>query len=231
MGKIFIGECDRKEILKNCENIYLVGNDIDGIETKEKISFSDTIMYKYYYKWLTEISKDVTIILNGILRRRKRNSLEYNCIRQYCQQAGEVIIFEDFPIIDRKEDFMILYDMVSDVFREDYENVEIFEDVYFNVNLDIKRHDVELDLKCVKEYEELKEKTISQVKKDADIIPRRLLKFSEKCKAKFGKFDRMDILKPHMNVAVSQLKVDKYYWGELKKKESEIFEIREKVRT
>lgn len=82
-----------------------------------------------------------------------------------------------------------------------------------NVEFDIKKTDITLPDECVEQYEKEKENVISQVNKDPDIIPRRLLKFSEKQKPKG--YDRLDQIKPKMNVAVSQLKVDRYYYNEL----------------
>lgn len=230
MGKIFIGQYSKADKIDLSKKIYLIGDDIDGIKS-ERISFADSIMYKYFYKFLAEINQDSAVVLNNILKRKNRSALEYNCIRQYCQQAGEVIVFQDYPIIDSREDFMILYDMIqkNPFWREDYENIDSFENTECNATLEIIRHDIVLDDKIVKQYEELKEKTISEVKKDPDIIPRRLLKFSEKCKAKFGSFDDMTKLKPVMNVGVSQLKVDEYYYQELKRKEVEFNAFREKI--
>ena len=230
MGKIFIGQYSKTDKIDAAKKIYLIGDSIDGIRA-ERISFNDSIMYKYFYKFLAEINPESIVVLNGILKRKNRSALEYNCIRQYCQQAGEVIVFQDYPIIDSREDFMILYDMIqkNPFWREDYENIERFENVECNASLEIIRHDILLSEKIVEQYEALKEKTILEVKRDPDIIPRRLLKFSEKCKAKFGVFDDMTKLKPVMNVGVSQLKVVAYYYQELKKKEVEFHAVREKI--
>lgn len=231
MGKIFIGDYDKKDILRDYENIYIVGDEIKGINPIEKISFKESIMYKYYYKWLSELNKNSVLVLNNILKKQQRNCLEYNCIRYYCKQAGEVLVFNDFPIIENAEDFMILYDMIQKepFWKEKYENIDIFLNVYFNVEISVKKTDIELTEKEVKKYEDLKEKTISEVKKDPDIIPRRLLKFSEKCNSKFGQFDKLTELKQNMNVSVNQLKVDQYFYKELLRKVGDINAIREKI--
>ena len=230
MGKIFIGQYNKFDKIDSSKKIYLIGDDIDGIKS-ERISFNDSIMYKYFYKFLAEINRDSVVVLNNILKRKNRSALEYNCIRQYCQQAGEIIVFQDYPIIDSRKDFMILYDMIqkNPFWREDYENIDSFENVECNATLEIIRHDILLNEKMVDQYEALKEKTILEVKKDPDIIPRRLLKFSERCKTKFGIFDDMTKLKTVMNVGVSQLKVDEYFYQELKKKEVEFYAVREKI--
>ena len=101
MGKIFIGQYNKVDKIDLSKKIYLIGDDIDGIKS-ERISFADSIMYKYFYKFLAEINQDSIVVLNNILKRKNRSALEYNCIRQYCQQAGEVIAFQDYPIIDSR---------------------------------------------------------------------------------------------------------------------------------
>ena len=72
-----------------------------------------------------------------------------------------------------------------------------------------------------------KENIIKQVKKDPDIIPRRLLKFSESQKPKG--YDRLDKIKPQMRVVVSQLKVDKYYYNELLKFRKELENVIQRI--
>ena len=51
MGKIFIGENDKKKIINDyssnhkIEKVYIIGEDLDiGFDEKECIKFSDTIM-------------------------------------------------------------------------------------------------------------------------------------------------------------------------------------------
>lgn len=230
MGEIYIGDYDKASLIDKTKKIYIVGDKIDGIEA-ETISFKESIMYKYYFRWLSEINDDCALILNNILKKQQRNALEYNCIRYYARQAGTVTVFNDFPLIDSKNDFMILYDMIQpDPFwKREYDDIERFENVHFNLQIAIHKTDVMLPEKCVSEYEKLKSDCIESVKRDADIIPRRLLRFSEKHKSKYGVFDSLADLKQEMNVAVSQLKVDKYFYSELERKVGEINGIGEKL--
>ena len=51
MGKIFIGQYSKADKIDLSKKIYLIGDSIDGIES-ERISFGDSIMYKYFYKFL-----------------------------------------------------------------------------------------------------------------------------------------------------------------------------------
>ena len=223
MGKIFVGKNDKKKIIDayicnhKIEKVYVIGEDLDvDFDEKEHIKFSDTIMYKYFYRLLQEINSNSLIILNECLRKKNRYDLTYNCIRRYCLQTPHILIFNYFPIITQEQDFMILYDMIQNnpFLKEPYKYVTHFENVIVgDVEFDVKKTDITLPDDCVKEYEEAKENVIKQVKKDPDIIPRRLLKFSESRKPKG--YDRLDKIKPQMRVVVSQLKVDKYYYGEL----------------
>lgn len=230
MHKIFIGNYNKIDIIKstNAKKIYVVGDCIPNIDA-ETITFKESIMYKYYFRWLSELNKDCVLVLNNILRKVQRTCLEYNCIRYYAKQAGSVIVFSDFPLIQSKDDFMILYDMIQpDPFwKRHYEEVNIFENVSMNCIVNVNKTDVILSEKIVQGYEEAKEAAINAVKKDADIIPRRLLKYAEK--AKKGNFDKLTDLKSEMNVCVSQLKVDLYFYNELLRKVDEINGIYKKL--
>lgn len=230
MDKIFIGDYDKKKYIDNQKKIYIVGDEIEGVQA-ERIAFKDSIMYRYYFKWLSELNADCTLVLNNILKKKQRTSLEYNCIRHYCKQAGNVIVFSDFPLIDSKDDFMILYDMIQPepFLKIGYNDVPEFDNVCMNLNIQLKKTDIVLTEIEEKDYEKLKNQTIADVKKDPDIIPRRLLKFAEKCKSKYGRFDSLNELKTEMNVAVSQLKVDQYFYAELQRKVAEIDDIRNKL--
>lgn len=230
MGKIFIGNYPKADNIDKSKKLYVVGGVIDGIEA-ETITFKESIMYKFYFRWLSEINENSVLILNNILKKQQRTCLEYNCIRYYCKQAGEVVVFNDFPLIQSKDDFMILYDMIQpDPFwKRKYEEVEVFENVSMNSSITVNATTISHDNKIIAGYEALKEKAISEVKKDPDIIPRRLLKYAEKYNKKYGQFDSLTDLKPIMNVAVSQLKVDQYFYKELLRKVDEINGIRQKI--
>lgn len=222
---IYIGEHDKVKIindyLKNHEidKVYIIGDDIElGIENKECIKFSDTIMYKFYYRLLQEINKKSLIVLNECLRKQNRYDLTYNCIKKYLLQTTHRLVFNYFPVIKEEQDFMILYDMIQNnpFLRENYKYITKFENVIVNnVVFEITKTDVTLSDDVLKQYEVEKEKIIGQVKKDPDIIPRHLLRFSEKSKPKG--YDNLTKIKPKMNIIVSQLKVDQYYYNELLK--------------
>lgn len=237
-GEIHIGSCDKNEIIqdyiaeKNINKIILIGENMD-IDTDVSVvhcPFADTIKYSWYYKLLGDIVPTVLIILNECLKKANRYDLTYNCIRKYCIQTPHRLIFNYYPIIREKEDFMILYDMISPNphWKEAYRYITRFEEVYlhdYHYNLDVDN--IELDI-SQEEYEQKKEEIISQVKKDADIIPRRLYKWVNEHKPKG--YDKMDKIKPDMKVCVSQLKVDTYYLGTLESFRKELNDVTDDLR-
>ena len=88
MGKIYIGEHDKTAIVNKyiadnaVEKVYIIGDDLDvDFENKEHIKFSDTIMYKYFYRLLQEINGKSLIVLNECLKKQNRYDLTYNCIK------------------------------------------------------------------------------------------------------------------------------------------------------
>lgn len=241
MGKIYIGEQNKKQIVEdyllenNIQKIYVIGEPLDfelPIEN-EFIKFSECVLYKYFYHLLQEINKNSLVILNECLRKINRYDLTYNCIRRYVIQTDHRLIFNYFPIINNQEDFMILYDMTQNnpFLKESYKYVTKFTNIIIGkVNFNVNKREIVIDEEYVKEYEKEKESIIKQVKKDADIIPRRLLKYSESINKKYvGKFDSMKKIKKEMNVVVNQLKVDKYYYGQLMNFKEELNNVLERI--
>lgn len=84
-----------------------VGCDIEHIE------YADIEMYKYFYRLLEEINGDSLVIINECMRTQNRSELIYNCAHHYLNQTPHRIIFEYFPIIDTRDDFMILLDFLN----------------------------------------------------------------------------------------------------------------------
>lgn len=237
MGEIFIGSHDREGIINeyirnnDIEKVFVIGEDLNvEFENKEHIKFPDTIMYVYFYRLMQEINKRSLIVLNECLRKKNRYDLTYNCIRRYCLQTSNILIFNYFPIIEKQEDFMILYDMIQNnpFLKEPYKYMTTFENVKVcDCKLNLCVHKCEVGEDIVKQYEIEKEKIISQVNKDPDIIPRRLLKYSEKHKPKG--YDSLKKIKPDMNIMVSNLKVDAYYYGEILKFEEELKSVLQRI--
>jgi len=76
----------------------------------EYIEYADIQMYKFFYRLLEEIDNKSLIIMDGCMRTQNRSELNYNCAHHYLNQTPHKIIFEFFPIIEDKNDFMILLD-------------------------------------------------------------------------------------------------------------------------
>lgn len=76
----------------------------------EHVEYSDIIMYKFFYRLLEEIGPDSLVVINECMRTQNRSELTYNCAHHYLGQTPHRIIFEHFPIIEDKQDFMILLD-------------------------------------------------------------------------------------------------------------------------
>ena len=235
-GEIHIGECQKADIVrsylkgKDIDKIYIIGDAMD-LDTDKEIyvcPFSESDMYKHYYYLLQHINPRSLVILNEVLKRENRYDLKYNCIRKYVIQTNHRLVFNCFPLIKHEEDFAVLYDMIQDnpFLKEPYKYITHFEGVHlhhFYLNLNVTEHS--FDEAVVQEYEAEKEAVIKEVKKDPNIIPRRLLKWSEKRKPKG--YDSMGKVKPDMKICVSNLKVDKYYYGELLRVKGELDNARE----
>jgi len=83
-----------------------------GIEIKF-VEYKDIIMYKVFYPLLEIIDKDTLLIFNECMRTQNRSELTYNCAHHYCNQTPHKIVFEYFPFIEDKQDFMILLDLIN----------------------------------------------------------------------------------------------------------------------
>ncbi len=235
---IYLGDHNQSEIvheyitLNDIKNIYIIGDEIPNLNCYH-VPYKESIMYKHYFKLLKEISKDSLIILNNILKSKNRSCLEYNCIRHYCNCTNNILAFQYYPIIDNKEDFLILYDMiqVNKFWKLKYEDIDKFENVVQGeINMSYEIKEIELSQLVVATYKELKEKTILEVKKDPDIIPRRLLKYSEKEIRRVSDFfDSLTERKPNLKLTKSQLPVDNYYFNQFLNFIKEVEDVRNKI--
>jgi hypothetical protein len=79
----------------------------------DRVTYAGAIMYKYFYRLLQEIDESTLIVLNEFLRTQNRYDLTYNCVRHYLQQTPHSLVFQMFPQIDDRDDFMILFDFVT----------------------------------------------------------------------------------------------------------------------
>lgn len=80
------------------------------IADTDQVKYSDVIMYKTFYRLLQEIHSKTLIVLNECLRTQNRYHLAYNCIRNYLNRTDHQLVFQQIPLIDEREDFMVLFD-------------------------------------------------------------------------------------------------------------------------
>lgn len=149
-----------------------------GVEV-EHIEYSNIIKYKYFYRLLEEIDESGLIVINECMRTQKRSDLAYNCAHHYLNQTPHRIIFEFFPIIDSKDDFMILLDFEN---KGKYKG-KSFDYVYLQTE-DVKVKPFPVRIKALpveasevdrKRYEKKKQQLFDSLgNKDPDNIPRAL---------------------------------------------------------
>ncbi len=145
----------------------------------EYIEYADIEMYKFFYRLLEEIDESSLIIMDECMRTQNRSELIYNCAHHYLNQTPHRIIFEFFPIIDTKDDFMILLDFEN---KGKYKG-KSFDYVYLQ-NEDIKIRPFKIKLETInvpitdkdrERYEKKKEYLFDNIgEKDPDTIPRNL---------------------------------------------------------
>ncbi len=245
MKKIYLGAYEaRYEISQNIalldvERVFVVGDDVilDSDIPVERITYAQSIEYRYYYSWLQRIGTKSLVVWNNALRTANRYDLHYNCIRRYMQQAGNRLIFERLPIRKKKEDFMILWDMVQDnpFLKEAYEEARFAAGsiAMKDVGVDVEQVPVVLTPAEIEKYAAEKDKAIASVKKDPDIVPRRLLKYCERAAARHadGFFSSKRIIQPVMRVTVTQMGVDAYYMEQIANYIEELNHVIEKIRS
>lgn len=190
MIRIGLGPRDKQKVVDE----YLVVNDIKKIycfyfkkfpvrfksEIEiEYVEYADIEMYKYFYRLLEEINQNSLIIIDGCMRTQNRSELIYNCAHHYLNQTPHRIIFEFFPIIESKNDFMILLDFEN---KGKYKG-KSFDYVYLqNEDIKIKPFKVRLDtinvgitVKDKERYEKKKQQLFDNLgEKDTETIPRNL---------------------------------------------------------
>lgn len=171
---------------------YNVSVDIEYIE------YADIEMYKFFYRLLEEIDDKCLIIINECMRTQNRSELIYNCAHHYLNQTPHRIIFEFFPIIENKNDFMILLDFEN---KGKYKGKSF--DYVFLQNEDIKVKPfrvklepipVEISDKDVERYEKKKNQLFDNLgEKDPETVPRTLQLFAGDLKKKAINQEEMHI--------------------------------------
>lgn len=149
----------------------------------EYIEYADIEMYKYFYRLLEEIDDKSLLVFDGCMRTQNRSELIYNCAHHYCNQTPHKIVFEFFPFIEDKSDFMILLDFIN---KGKYKG-KSFDYIYLqNEDIKIKPYRIKMEVinvpiteKDQERYEKKKESLFDNLgNKDPDTIPRNLQLFA-----------------------------------------------------
>jgi hypothetical protein len=164
-------------------------NDLDLSGDFEVITYSEVILYRFFYRLLGEINKDSLIVVNEFIKSRKRSDLTYNCLAKYINQCGETLVFNFAPLISEAEDFMILSDMetrgqsrLSSFSREFWKNTLTFTSGYAPV---LDKIEISVSKADRDKYSEMKKKLIDNLgERDPQTIPRNLHLYTGTLKAK-----------------------------------------------
>ena len=184
----------------------------------EYIEYADIEMYKFFYRLLEEIDETSLIIIDGCLRTQNRSELIYNCAHHYLNQTPHKIIFEHFPIIDSKDDFMILLDFEN---KGKYKG-KSFDYLFLQQeDIKMKQHKIKMDIVNVQvtdkdreKYEAKKNDLFDNLgNKDPDTIPRALQLFAGDLKKKAVDHDKLYVARN------KRLKMDNIFaYGDIKNK-------------
>lgn len=145
----------------------------------EYIECADIEMYKYFYRLLEEIDDKSLLVFDGCMRTQNRSELIYNCAHHYCNQTPHKIVFEHFPFIENKDDFMILLDFIN---KGKYKG-KSFDYIYLqDEDVKIKPYKIKMEAinvpiteKDQERYEKKKNSLFDNLgNKDPDTIPRNL---------------------------------------------------------
>jgi len=175
---------------KNFPYRYKVDTEIEYIE------YADIEMYKYFYRLLEEIDDSSLIIIDELMRTQNRSELIYNCSHHYLNQTPHRIIFEYFPIIEDKEDFMILlnFENKNKYHGKSFDYVYLKDEdvIMYPRKLKLNIINVETTEKEKERYEKRKEKLFDTLgNKHPDTIPRDLQLFAGDCKKKAIESDKL----------------------------------------
>lgn len=155
----------------------------------EFIEWNEIIQYKTYYRLLKDIDNNTLIVVNECLRKQNRYDLAYNCIRLFLNQTKHRIIFQYLPIIDNKENFMILFDFdTRSRWKRENFNIELFKDMNVkckSIELKLNKLFIETDERLKIKYKKKKKELFDNIGlKDPHTIPRNLYLLSGKKKLK-----------------------------------------------
>lgn len=170
--------------------------------TLEQYGYDDIIMYKTFYPLLSKIDPDTLLVFSECLRTQKRSDLTYNCAHHYCNQTPHKIVFEHFPFIESKDDFMILLDLINKGKYKgkgfDYLHLQ-HEDIKAKPHrIKIIPVPVETTTDDLRRYEAKRESLFSSLgEKEPDTIPRALQLLAGDLKKRAVRPDKLYVARNH----------------------------------
>jgi len=93
--------------------VLIHGKSAPYLLSADRVTYKQVILYVYFYRLLQEIDQNTLIVVDECLRTQNRYDLTYNCIRHYINRTSHIIVFQLLPQIDECNDFMILFDFVT----------------------------------------------------------------------------------------------------------------------
>lgn len=187
----------KTEILDDCcqnndiKKIFILSPEKFVFKYSDKISetvtYNDLIEYRFFYRLLQEIDKRTLVVVNECLRTKNRYELTFNCIRHFLNQAGHRLIFQYLPIIENREDFMILFDFDT---RSQWKRRKFDPLLFKYAEIRTNQIKIKLDKIYIETSRETKEKYLKEKKylfenigiRDPHTIPRNLYMLSGKDK-------------------------------------------------
>ncbi len=154
------------------------------------VTWPNIIEYRFYYRLLQEIGRDTLVVINECLRTQNRHDLTYNCIRNFLNQAGHVMVFQYLPIIDTIADFMILFDFdTRSRWKREHFNKELLKEAQIEVApapVLFRNIPVPVDAKVYAQHAKEKARLLAEVRsnpdKDPHNLPRNMYLVSGKAK-------------------------------------------------
>jgi len=149
------------------------------IET-DYIDYEHAIDYPIFYRLIQEVGDTHLIVLNECLRTQNRYDLTYNCIRHFLNQTSHQIIFNQLPLIDGIDDFMILFDFDSkSMWKREKFNLNLIKS---NCNVSVSLPQIVFNSVSVytpettkQHYRQERDRLFSEIgNKEPDTIPRNL---------------------------------------------------------
>lgn len=174
----YIGDWDKQKIISH----YISNNNIRKVLIiytkrlyqeyeieidKQYVELHQVKQHEKHYELLQYVNKYTLIVLDNLLVSQQRYMNEYNCIANLTNQTPHRLVFNYFPFIENKDDFMILLDFYNRVkYKGERFDYELFKDFkYFIKPIDIKFKfvNVAISEEDKQKYNEYRDKLFAEI--------------------------------------------------------------------